>query len=88
LIGLGESRQSVLEGCMQMTSRGVFPMLMPLRPIMGTPMESWSPPGVAQVRELYQTIAEMVRAAGLRASDCLAGCVRCVACSAFTDITG
>jgi radical SAM protein (TIGR04043 family) len=88
LIGLGESVQSVLEGCLQMTTRGVLPMLMPLRPIRGTPMESWSPPAVAEMIELYETAAEMVRAAGLRASDCLAGCVRCGACSAFTDITG
>jgi len=63
-------------------------MLVPLRPIKVPPMESWSPPRVAEVREVYETVAEMVRAAGLRASDCLAGCVRCGACSAFTDITG
>ena len=88
LIGLGESVQSVLEGCLQMTTRGVFPMLMPLRPIRGTSMEAWSPPAVAEMRELYETAADIVGAAGLRASDCLAGCVRCGACSAFTDITG
>ena len=88
LIGLGESLQSVLEGCLQMTTMGVFPMLVPLRPIKDTPMQSWSPPRAAEVREVYVAAAEMVRAAGLRASDCLAGCVRCGACSSFTDITG
>ena len=88
LIGLGESAQSVLEGCRQMTTRGVFPMLMPLRPIRGTPMESWSPPDAAQTSEIYESAAEMVRATGLRASECLAGCVCCGACSAFTEITG
>ena len=63
-------------------------MLVPLRPIKGTPIESWSPPRVAEVREVYENVAAMVRAAGLRASDCFAGCVRCGARSAFTDITG
>jgi len=88
LIGIGESAQSVLEGCLRMTDLGVYPLLVPLRPIRGTPMESWAPPDAAQVSELYETAARMVRAAGLLAGECLAGCVRCGACSAFTDITG
>lgn len=88
LLGLGESAYSVLEGCRLLTALGVYPYLVPLRPLPGTPLAGWTPPDVGEVRGLYECVATMVQNAGLRASDCLAGCVRCGACSCITDLTG
>lgn len=85
ILGLGESDESVLEGTRVLSSEGVYPFLVPLRPLRGTPMESWSPPEPARVMRLFERAARIVEEAGLRASDCIAGCVRCGACTAFTD---
>ncbi len=87
ILGLGESRQSVVEGTRLLTSLGVFPFILPLRPLSGTPLESWSPPAFDVTMDAFVAASELVLEAGLSASDCLAGCVRCGACTAFTDIT-
>ena len=88
IVGLGETSRSILEGAELLASLGVYPFILPLRPLRGTRAEGLRPPGPACISGIYETAAEAVRAAGLRASDCLAGCVRCGACSAFPDITG
>lgn len=88
IFGLGEVEDSALEGCRRLAAEGVFPYMLPLRPIRGTPMGEASPPSAGSMARLYERAAEIIRAAGLRASDCKAGCVRCSACSALTDITG
>ncbi len=85
IIGMGESDESVLEGARLLSSMGVYPFLVQLRPLCGTPLESWSPPDPSRIMRLYESAARIVEEAGLRASDCYAGCVRCGACTAFTD---
>lgn len=88
IIGLGESPGSVMEGVRLLTSMGVYPFLLPLRPLRGTALESWSPPAPDAIMEIYEGAANIVWEAGLSAATCLAGCIRCGACTAFTDITG
>lgn len=88
IAGLGESPDSVLEGCRLLCSIGVYPFLLPLRPIKGSPMEKVLPPDADAMMALYEKASEIVTRSGLKASRCLAGCVRCGACSAFPDITG
>ncbi|MBU4241149.1 MAG: MSMEG_0568 family radical SAM protein [Actinobacteria bacterium] len=88
IIGLGESEESVLEGCRLLTSMGVYPFLLPLRPLAGTPLEAWSPPGAEEMKGMYEKAAAIVAGSGLHASTCDSGCVYCGACTAFTDITG
>jgi radical SAM protein (TIGR04043 family) len=88
IVGLGETRRSILDGTAMLASIGVYPLLVPLRPLRGTPLEAWSPPAVESITPVYEEAAGLVSGHGLRASACLAGCVRCGACSAFPDITG
>jgi radical SAM protein (TIGR04043 family) len=88
ILGLGESDESVLEGAKVVASMGVYPFLVPLRPLRGTPLETWSPPQSGRVMRLFEAAAATVQEARLSASSCLAGCVRCGACSAITDLTG
>jgi len=87
IIGLGESEESVMEGCRLLTSIGVYPFLLPLRPLAGTPLEKWSPPGAEKMKGMYKRAAVIVAESGLLASACDSGCVYCGACTAFTDIT-
>lgn len=88
IAGLGESRQSVLEGCELLCEMGVFPFLVPLRPIPGTPLGSASPPGADHIIALYEDAARIIERHGLSARMCSAGCVRCGACSAIGDFAG
>ncbi len=88
ILGLGEPDESVLEGAKVLASMGVYPFLVPLRPLRGTPLETWSPPESGRVMRLFEAAAATVQEARLSASSCLAGCVRCGACSTITDLTG
>ncbi len=87
IVGLGESRDSVLDGCRLLASLGVYPFVLPLRPIPGTPLGELAPPPPNAMMSIYQEASKIIESAGLSASDCLAGCVRCGACSAITDFT-
>jgi radical SAM protein (TIGR04043 family) len=86
IAGLGEPPRSVLEGCDLLSSIGVYPYVLPLRPIPGTPMEKCSPPEPTEMFALYQEAADIIRKAGMSSAKCSAGCLRCGACSAITDL--
>ena len=85
LAGLGEDPGSVARGAERLCEMGVYPFLLPFRPTAGTPMVAAAPPAEEMMVELYETVAGLVDASGMSAGDCLAGCVRCGACSAITD---
>lgn len=86
IAGLGETDESVLAGCELLCSLGVFPYVLPLRPVPGTPMETASPPGAGRMTALYEKAATIVGRSGLTSSMSDAGCIRCGACSAITDL--
>jgi len=89
IAGLGEPEESVLEGCRMLTSLGVFPYVLPLRPIPGTPLGSAVPPTASRMLSIYEEASEIISASGLTPSASMsAGCVRCGACSAITDVLG
>ena len=88
VVGLGEEDASVEEGVKLLASLGVYPFLLPLRPLRGSRLRDVEPPPVERMMRLYESCAVPVADAGLKAANCAAGCVRCAACSAFPDITG
>ncbi len=85
LLGLGEDASKTLEGCRRLAEMGVYPYLVPLRPIPGTVLGKRNPPSVALVRDLYEEAAGLLRACGLGWRKVRAGCVRCRGCSALPD---
>jgi len=85
IAGLGESDPSILHGAEALALRGVFPYLLPLRPIMGTELERKVPPSPTRMIRLYLEVCEILRKYGLDSSTSKAGCVRCGACSALSD---
>nr|WP_244644630.1 MSMEG_0568 family radical SAM protein [Azorhizobium oxalatiphilum] len=84
LAGLGDTREAILAMCEQLLNRGVYPFVVPFVPISGTPLEHHPGPNPAFMKSVLQPLAEMVRAAGLRATDIKAGCGKCGACSALS----
>lgn len=83
LAGLGEAPGSLLKGAELLADLGVYPFLVPLRPIPGSLMENVPPPDSKTMMGLYEEVAAMLARKGLSSSKSLAGCVRCGACSAL-----
>jgi biotin synthase-related radical SAM superfamily protein len=83
LAGLGDTKEAILETAEKLIGLGVYPFVVPFVPISGTPLESHPPPQPAFMHEILRPLAQMLRAAGLRATDIKAGCGKCGACSAL-----
>ena len=83
IVGLGEEQDSVIQGSERLADLGVYPFVVPLRPIPGSAMEKASPPDHEIMTEIYEKVAEIIRRKGLSSAQCRAGCVRCGACSAL-----
>jgi len=83
IAGMGEGPESILEGAEIMGRLGVFPYLLPLRPVPGTPLEGLKPPSPDKMEYLYEQLCGILKHYGLSSQQSKAGCVRCGACSAL-----
>ncbi len=83
LVGLGETPQSVVSGSDLLADMGVYPFVVPLRPIPGSRMAKALPPNPEIMKPIYRKIAHILSRKGLSYTLSLAGCVRCGACSAL-----
>jgi radical SAM protein (TIGR04043 family)/putative N-acetyltransferase (TIGR04045 family) len=83
IAGLGEKEDSIIEGSVLLADLGVYPFVVPLRPIPGSLMEQERPPDPALMIGLYEEVAEILKRKRLHSGRSLAGCVRCGACSAL-----
>jgi radical SAM protein (TIGR04043 family)/putative N-acetyltransferase (TIGR04045 family) len=82
IAGLGESPESIIEGCRFMADMGVYPFLVPHRPIPGSQLADQLPPAPEIMNRMYADLALILESRGLSAKKSKAGCVRCGACSA------
>jgi biotin synthase-related radical SAM superfamily protein len=85
IAGLGEMPDSIIEGAALLCDLGVYPFIVPLRPIPGTRLESQSPPNPEAMIEIYQHASALLERSGLSWKNSMAGCVRCGACSGLPD---
>jgi radical SAM protein (TIGR04043 family) len=85
IIGLGESRESVIEGAKYLAKKGVYPFLVPIRPIPGSWLQDSVPPPAELMIELYQEVSEVLTQNNLSSRKSRAGCIRCGACSALPE---
>jgi radical SAM protein (TIGR04043 family) len=81
ILGMGEDPELTVEGCRRAVDLGVYPFVVPLRPIAGSLMGDELPPPPDYVESLYRQITPYVVAKGLGSWDVNAGCARCRACS-------
>jgi radical SAM protein (TIGR04043 family) len=84
ILGMGEQRAATEEGCRRAIELGVYPFVVPLRPVPGTLMADASPPDPDYVADMYRSVSAMLAAAGLDHEDAAAGCARCQACSGLS----
>jgi len=83
ITGLGEQPESIVWGSEFLADLGVYPFIVPLRPIPGSFLQDAVPPDPAVMAFIYTNVADILRKKGLTAKNSLAGCVRCGACSAL-----
>jgi len=84
IVGFGDSEESIVEGCRQIAELGVYPFVVPLRPLMGTPLENVSAPDPQFMERIYRRVAKNNREYDLAYRKSKAGCARCGACSGIT----
>ena len=84
LAGLGDSWETLLEGCRVLIDLGVYPFVVPLVPLSGTALAETTPPSPGFMRSILEPLGRMLSSAGMTSADIKAGCGKCGACSALT----
>lgn len=86
LVGLGEDSDELVAGARELIAMGVYPFVVPFRPLAGTlatDVDGATAPPPGQVYDVTGRVSAALRAAGMLGSDQAAGCAACGACSAL-----
>ncbi len=86
ILGMGEDPELTVEGCRRAIDIGVYPFVVPLRPVAGSLMERLRPPPLAYTDTVYRKVATYMAELGMSAADVKAGCARCQACTALNSV--
>jgi radical SAM protein (TIGR04043 family) len=85
LVGLGEDPDELVAGAAELVDAGVYPFVVPYRPLAGTLAAADGvpapPPDV--LADVTARVAAILRRASMRGADQGAGCAACGACSAL-----
>jgi radical SAM protein (TIGR04043 family) len=90
LIGLGEDPDELVAGAGRLIERGVYPFVVPMRPMSGTlaRRDGAKAPSVALVQDVTERVAALLRDSGMKGADQEAGCAACGACGALSAAGG
>ncbi len=86
IVGMGEDPDLTVEGCKRAIDIGVYPFIVPLRPVPGSLMADASPPPADYTDRIARLVAPYLVERGLTADKVTAGCARCQACSPLGSI--
>jgi radical SAM protein (TIGR04043 family) len=81
ILGMGEDPELIVEGCKRAADIGVYPFIVPLRPVPGSLMSDVTPPSAEYTDRIARQVAPYLIERGLTADKVQAGCARCQACS-------
>jgi radical SAM protein (TIGR04043 family) len=90
LVGLGEDPDELVAGAGRLIDRGVYPFVVPFRPMSGTlaARDGVPAPSAGLLRYVTEGVAAKLRAAGMNGADQKAGCPACGACSVLRTAGG
>ncbi|MEU4236224.1 MSMEG_0568 family radical SAM protein [Actinoplanes sp. NPDC026619] len=90
LIGLGEDPDDLVDGAARLIERGVYPFVVPFRPMAGTlaRRDGATAPPPSLVGEVSARVAALLRQAGMLGADQKAGCAACGACGVLQAAGG
>jgi radical SAM protein (TIGR04043 family) len=83
ILGMGEDPELTVAMCKRAIDIGVYPFVVPLRPVAGSLMEDVPAPPRQYTEPIYHRVAQLLAARGLGADTAVAGCARCQACSSL-----
>jgi radical SAM protein (TIGR04043 family) len=86
ILGMGEDPELTVEGCRRAVDMGVYPFVVPLRPVAGSLMGDWAPPLSTYTQPIYHKVVAYMAERGLTAATTKAGCARCQACSGLSSV--
>ncbi|MDQ0946486.1 radical SAM protein (TIGR04043 family) [Streptomyces phaeochromogenes] len=90
LVGLGEYPDELIAGAGRLIDRGVYPFVVPFRPMSGTlaARDGVEAPGAGLLKYVTEGVAAKLRATGMSGADQKAGCAACGACSVLQAAGG
>lgn len=91
LVGLGEDPDEMIAGSKELIKMGVYPFIVPFRPLKGTlatDIDNVGSPDHAVVQKITHEVSQALAAAGMLGSDQAAGCAACGACSMLQTAGG
>lgn len=83
ILGMGEDPDLTVEMCRRAVDIGVYPFVVPLRPVAGSLMERVPAPSREYTEPIYRKVAGFLAERGLSSDTAVAGCARCQACSSL-----
>jgi radical SAM protein (TIGR04043 family) len=81
ILGMGEDPDLIVAGCKRAIDIGVYPFIVPLRPVPGSLMADAVPPTAEYTERIARMVAPYLLERGITADKVAAGCARCQACS-------
>jgi radical SAM protein (TIGR04043 family) len=84
LVGMGEDPDEMVAGAEELIEMGVYPFVVPFRPLKGTlatDVDKIPAPHRDVLHDITSRVAVALQAAGMHGSDQKAGCAACGACS-------
>ncbi|WP_072804864.1 MSMEG_0568 family radical SAM protein [Rhodococcoides yunnanense] len=91
LVGLGEDPDELVAGAAELIEMGVYPFVVPFRPIGGTlavDVDHATAPNRDVLEDVTRRVAKELQAASMLGSDQKAGCAACGACSVLQNAGG
>ncbi|MEM1304094.1 MAG: radical SAM protein, partial [Planctomycetota bacterium] len=85
IAGLGDTVAETLDVSRRLIDLGVYPFVVPLTPISGTPLEHAPTPSADTMRSILEPLGRMLVEAGMGRETVKAGCARCGACSSLKN---
>jgi radical SAM protein (TIGR04043 family) len=86
ILGMGEDPETTIEGCKRAVDVGVYPFIVPLRPVAGSLMADWKPPARTYTQSIYRKVLAYMGRRGMTSATAKAGCARCQACSGVSSL--
>ena len=83
ILGMGEDPDLTVEMCRRAVDIGVYPFVVPLRPVAGSLMADVPAPSRQYTEPIYRKVAGYLAERGLGADTAVAGCARCQGCSSL-----
>jgi len=83
ILGMGEDPELTVAACKRAIDIGVYPFVVPLRPVAGSLMADVPAPAREYTESIYRRVAVFLAERGLDAGTAVAGCARCQACSSL-----